>query len=111
MKKTIKKETHFCDKCGKEESYITACMNCGTEMCYECWEKHGKKYNHAIYFQGSGDGSYCNPCDVKLTSAGTDKRNNAYRAIKSLKDELEAWHTDFKKRQEIAEKAVKAFGV
>ena len=111
MKKTIQKETHVCDKCGKEESYITACMNCGTEMCYECWEKHGKKYNHAIYFQGSGDGSYCNLCDVKLTAAGTDKRHNAYRAIKSLKDELEAWHNDFKKRQEIAEKAVKAFGV
>lgn len=109
MKKTIQKETHFCDKCGKEESYINACMNCGAEMCYECWDKHGRKYNHAIYFQGSGDGYYCQPCDAKLTKDGNDKRHNAYRAIKSLRDELEAWHTDFKKRQEKAENALKAF--
>jgi len=109
MKKTIQKEVQFCDKCGKESAYQTACMKCGMEMCFDCKQKHGKKYDHAIYFQGSGDGFYCIACDAKLTVTGTDKRHNAYRAIKALKDELEAWHTDFKLRQEVAENNVKDF--
>lgn len=109
MKRTIQKEVHFCDQCGKEDSYPTACMGCGTEMCGQCQNKHGKAYTHAVYCSGSGDGFYCNPCDAKLTAAGDDKRHNAYRAIKSLRYELEAWSIDFKKRQEAAEKAVLAF--
>ncbi len=110
MKKTIQKEVKLCDKCGKEDSYPGACVCCGVEMCYECQREHGKSYNHAVYFQGSGDGFYCLPCDAKLTAEGKDKRHNAYRAVKSLKDELEAWHADFKRRQEAAEKAVASFG-
>ena len=108
MRKTIKKEVLICDKCGKEDSHLGACMKCGTEMCYECTRKHGKSYNHAVHFQGCGDGFYCNPCDAKLTNAGTDKLHNAYRAIKSLRDELEVWSNDFKKRKEEAEKAVES---
>jgi hypothetical protein len=109
MKKTIKKEVRFCDKCGKEDSYPTACMKCGIEMCYECQEQHGKSYNHGIYVSGSGDGFYCKPCDLTLTESGRDKRHNAYLAIKSLSDELEAWSANFKARQKSAEKALEAF--
>lgn len=103
MTKTIEKEVRFCDKCGNEDSYPTACMGCGTEMCNACQSKHGKRYSHAVYFSGTGDGFYCNPCDAKLAAAGNDKRYNAYLAIKSLKDELDAWQIAFKKRQEAAE--------
>lgn len=108
MTKTIEKEVRFCDKCGKEESYPTVCMGCGTEMCYACQTKHGKRYSHAVYFSGTGDGFYCNSCDAKLTAAGNDKRHNAYLAIKLLKDELEAWTIAFRKRQEVAEAAAKS---
>ena len=107
MKKIVQKEVHVCDKCGKE-TYPDPCLGCGTEVCYECQPKHGKNYRHSVYFQGSGDGFYCSPCDTKLTEGGTDARHNAYCAVKSLKDELEAWHTDFKRRQEKAEDALKS---
>lgn len=108
MKKTINKEVRFCDQCGKEDSYPDACLCCGAEMCYDCKEKHGVYYTHAIYCSGSGDGFYCKPCDQKLTADGNDKLHLAYRAIKSLKDELEGWSVAFRKRQEAADKAVKA---
>lgn len=107
MKKMIQTEVIVCDKCGAQESYMNECMTCGTEFCYECWKKHGKEYSHGVYLRGSGDGYYCNPCDAKLTKSGADKRHSAYRVIESLRSELEAWTTDFKGRQEKAEKALK----
>lgn len=109
MKKTITKETHICDQCGKEESYINACVCCGKELCCECWQKHGMKYNHSVYYQGSGDGYYCNQCDKKLISNGKDKRHAAYRSVMALRKELEIWCADFKKRQEEADNAVKFY--
>jgi len=109
MKKTIKKEVHCCDKCGKEASYPEACMKCGTEMCYECKQKHGKSYNHAVYFQGICDGFYCNWCDAKLTAYGTDKQHNAYLAIKRLRLEADAWSENFKMRQQEAEGNLRKF--
>ena len=95
MKKTIKKEVLSCDRCNKENYYLTPCMLCGEEMCSDCREKHGKNYNYGVYVCGSGDGFYCKPCDAKLTKSGDDKRHNAYRA-------------DFRKRQKAAEDQVKA---
>ncbi len=109
MKKTIKKEVRFCDKCGKEDSYPTACLACGTEMCYDCQTKHGVSYSHAVHFQGSGDGFYCKPCDAKLTARGSDKQHNAYLAIKALRDEEDTYWANFKKRAEAAEAKVKSF--
>lgn len=107
MKRTISKEVVCCDKCYTEIGYSNPCMSCGAELCYECKKKHGVEYNHAVYFSGSGDGFYCNPCDVKLTKSGKDKRHNAYLAVKSLRDELEAWSVNFKSRQLVAEDVVK----
>lgn len=107
MKKTIQKEVHLCDKCGAEESYMNACRTCDTEMCYECWQKHGKEYAHGVHVRGSGDGYYCNPCDAKLTKSGADKRHAAYRVIESLRSELKSWFDDFQRRQTKAEKALK----
>lgn len=107
MKKKISKEVQFCDKCDKEDSYPTPCLLCGTEMCYECKQKHGTSYNHAVYFQGSGDGFYCHSCDEKLRSTGTNKLHSAYLKIKNLRQELELWSADFKGRQAVAENELK----
>lgn len=109
MKKKITKEVSVCDKCGAECDYATECVNCGMELCYKCSDKHGVDYAHAVYYTGSGDGFYCNPCDVNLTKSRKDERHNAYTVIKSLKLELDAWGSDFKKRQEAAEQKVKSF--
>lgn len=109
MKKTIEKEVKFCDKCGKEDSHPTACLACGTEMCSDCQTKYGVSYNHAVHFQGSDDGFYCNPCDVKLMAQGSDEQHNAYLAIKALRDEEDAYWANFGKRAKAAEDAVKKF--
>ncbi len=111
MKKTIKKEVCLCDKCEKEDVCLYVCMACKTEMCHECKKKHAKSYGDGVYFTGSHEGVYCNPCDAKLTTTGTDKRHNAYRAIKSLNDEQEAWRTDFEKRRQAAEDALETLTI
>jgi hypothetical protein len=103
MKKTIEKEVLFCDYCGNETQYSEECMSCGKDMCYECSQKHGTSYSHAVYFSGSGDGFFCNPCDSELTAKGTDKRHSAYRAIQSLKLALKAEQENTKRRIELAE--------
>ncbi len=107
MKKIIKKEITFCDKCDKEYPYLNKCLNCNVEMCYDCVQKHGESYDHAVYFRGSGDGFYCKPCNQELKSIGKDKRYNAYLTIRLLQDELETWGNDFKKRQDNAERILK----
>lgn len=108
MKKTISKETHFCDKCGKEYAYPDRCERCGMECCYECAEKHMHKYTHAVHFSGSGDAYYCNACDTVAASNG-DKKHAAYRRIASLKAESMAWSKDFTRRTEEAQEAIKPF--
>ena len=109
VKKLLQKEVHFCDKCGNEYPYPKVCMNCGVEMCHDCSVKLGNSYNHAVYFQGGGDGFYCHPCDKKLTTEGRSQQHNAYRQIRLLREEMEAWEKAFKVRQEAAEKALRVF--
>lgn len=109
MRKTVQKEVAYCDKCGAEcEFGITDCLRCGVGHCYECSKTEGKRYSHGVNFSGSGDGYYCRACDVDLTKIGGDKRHAAYRAVESLQLERNAWATDFQRRKEVAEAAVKA---
>ena len=107
MKKTVMKEVTCCDCCGKEE-YLTACINCGVEHCYDCEKTEGKKYVHAVHFSGSGDGYYCKKCDDELTSSDSNPRHIAYRKIESLRNEANAWSVDFKARANKAESEVNA---
>jgi len=107
MKKTELKEVTCCDHCGKE-TYVTACMCCGTEHCWECRKTEGKEYSHGVNFSGSGDGYYCSGCDAALTKSGGDERHAAYRAVASLRHEADAWGTDFQRRQKAAEARVEA---
>lgn len=103
MKKTINKEVHICDKCGKE-GYVQPCLHCGVEMCYECRQVNGTEYSQGVFTQGSGDGFYCRTCDNELVDSVSDARHNAYRAIHSLKVEARSWNADFERRREDAEK-------
>jgi len=110
MKKTISKTVNFCDKCNKEEEWLTACLGCGVEMCGKCQDKHGVEYSHAVHCSGSGDGFYCNPCDVKFTHSEVgNNRHDAYRQVKALRDELAVFQEDFNKRKVLWENAVRKF--
>lgn len=108
MKKRIEMDATFCDACDKQE-YVTACMKCGTEHCYDCRKVKGVEYGHAVYFRGSGDGYYCTPCDQRLSESKDNPRHLAYQAIRALRDESAAWSEDFKLRSDIAEAEVKKY--
>jgi hypothetical protein len=106
MKKAMEKEVSFCDKCGKEDEYLTKCLSCGEEYCYECRTKHLKEYAHGIHVAGSGDGYYCKKCDKKLAESKEEPLHNAYVTIQDLKKEEEQWYANFRKRCTIAENNV-----
>jgi hypothetical protein len=106
MKKVIEKETEFCDVCGKEETYPHKCLNCGKEICYKCAKTEGIEYKHSVWASGTGDGFYCNACDLKLKTTG-DKLHTAYRKIVSLRNEQDGFYKDFRERAEKAEADVK----
>jgi hypothetical protein len=84
MKKKITIEQTFCDECGKSECFYS-CLKCGKDFCYKCVETLAKKYSHAVYFTGSGDGVYCLKCDEILRNKG-DKLHTIYRKIESFND-------------------------
>jgi hypothetical protein len=109
MKKTIKKEAHYCDVCNKEEDYISECLGCGKEFCFDCKDKHGYEYSYKVYFRGWGDGYYCNECIKGLTKSKESARFNAYLRIQELKEESESIYDEFKKKQEKAEKEIEKF--
>lgn len=103
MKKTVTREVDFCDRCGKEQDYLVACLGCRMEVCWQCSEAVGVTYQHGVYFRGSGDGFYCRSCDIALSETNADPLHVAYRAVRALRDEATASHNDFKRRQELAE--------
>lgn len=107
MKKTVMKEVDCCDVCGKDD-YVTACMSCKIDHCYDCGQTHGKRYAHAVHFSGSGDGYYCNTCDNKMTASGGDLLHASYRKIESMRNEEKAWYADFRKRSDSAEERLSA---
>ena len=108
MKKKIQKEVVFCDSCGKEDPWglITRCDACGKEYCMECRKENVVSYQHGVSCSGSGDGEFCRSCDndppLKFRPL-----LEAYRTIKTLREESNAYYDDFKKRQDNAEALVK----
>ena len=106
MKKRIDKEVTFCDGC-KKETYITACLTCGVEYCWECRRVLGVEYKHSCYASGSGDGYYCNGCHYVLLKQAGNKLFNAYRLIANLRRENELFYDDWKKRSDKAESDLK----
>ena len=102
MIKSKTKEVHCCDKCGKDEDYISSCDNCGAEYCWDHRKDNLISYPHSMYCSGSGDGSYCKKCVEKLTAA-KDPRLLAYIAILDLRTEAEEAGKAFKKRVDAAE--------
>ena len=107
MKKTVSREIIVCDVCHADCGYPRVCEECGTEMCRQCADAHGKTYPHGVYCCGSGDGFYCAKCDSVLTMRGTDRRHNACRAVERLRMEGEAWEADYRRRCAVAEAAMK----
>ena len=102
MKKNVEIEKYFCDFCGKESYQWQTCLGCNDNVCHDC----GIEYPHGVYASGSGDGLYCLPCDRILRSNG-DKLHAAYRKITSLRNEIEGFEQDFRKREEEAGKELK----
>ena len=102
MKKVIEKEVEFCDACGKEGD-VKACLNCGVEHCWYCNVKLGVRYSHGVRTSGSGEGYYCQRCDILLHETKSDPIYCAYAAIQQLRREYEDYYADWKRRAEKAE--------
>ena len=83
MKKTITKEVEVCDFCGSEDAYYK-CLECGVYMCSGCLDEKGVEYKHAVHFSGTGDGTYCKPCDKKLSQSGDDLLHFDYVILSEL---------------------------
>ena len=105
MKRIIEQEVSFCDHC-KKQTYVTACLHCGVEHCWDCKKRFGIEYTR-LYFSDSGDGYYCTACDLKLSASSKDPIHNVYTLIKSLRNEESRWYSNFKVRVDNAEKELK----
>jgi hypothetical protein len=106
-KKTVTIDADVCDSCGAQ-TYVTPCLKCGVEHCWECKDKLGRNYSHGIHVSGSGDGYYCNPCDTELSRSGADPLHNAYVEIRQVRADGEAFYQRFKVLGEQAEAKLKA---
>jgi len=106
-KVTATVEAHVCDGCGAQ-TYVTPCLHCDVEHCWECRKKLGREYAHAVYFAGSGDGYYCKSCDGELSRNGSDPLHNAYVEIQQVRDDRIAADRRFKELGDKAEANLKA---
>lgn len=106
MKKTIEQECTFCDSCAEQITYPHTCDHCGKEYCYECSKDKTIALNHAVYFEGTGDGCYCKGCANALVEK-KDPRMMAFLKIRDLRVEQEKWGVDFERRRKQAEEEVK----
>ena len=108
MKKQITTDTHICDNCGKQQAYIESCLSCGKEFCYDCEKTEGIMYRHAVHFEGSGDGFFCNTCLGQMNNKHPKWiLYQAYAAITNLRNEEAGWYKDFDKRSKVAEAKLK----
>jgi len=96
MKKLIETEVAQCDFCHADDEWgsVRPCMECIKDVCYKC----AVRYQHSVTCGGTGDGYYCITCDNALTKNGLSPRHKAYRAVKRLIDEQEAYAEDFLRR-------------
>lgn len=100
------KTVHTCDVCLVESEYgHESCFSCGVEHCWECRKKYGVGYKHAVGCSGSGDGYYCNLCEVK-PEVQINALHKAYVTIRQLRDEYRRFHADFSIREKAAESAL-----
>lgn len=106
MKKSVTEERTVCDFCKVNDAAYSKCTGCGKDICYECKTIHAISYDHAVYFQGSGDGLYCVECDRRLRAA-QDPLHMAYEHVKALRNEMVGWGENFKKRSDAAEAKLK----
>lgn len=102
LKKTEQIENVYCDFCEKNPAPYSECMGCGKAICYECRKTNAQEYNHGVNVGGSGDGVYCNECDMRLRKTG-DKLHAAYLAIRSLQNEQRGFYENFQMRSKTAE--------
>ena len=108
MKKNVEVEHYFCDVCKKDcGPYLHyKCLRCEKTFCYDCMKNNATEYKHGVHFSGSGDGLYCNECNLILYANG-DELHGAYLKIAQLRSEEEGWWLNFKKRVEKAEGELK----
>ena len=104
MKKSITRDSSFCDEC-KKETYINKCLSCKKEYCWECWKNLGREYKHAVHFGGSGDEHLCFQC------VESPKQYLplilCYQKIAALRQEEKGWYEDFNERSKVVEDEIK----
>jgi len=105
MKKIVEKEVHFCDSCGKE-TYVSQCLVCVAEYCWECEKKEMVEYKSGVWSSGL-DGHYCLRCNSELLVNKNNPIHELYVRIKYLRMENESWYKEFKKRADATEKELR----
>lgn len=83
-----------CDFCANGNNVWEKCKGCSKDVCYECQKIKGIKFSYEIHFSGTHDGFYCSEClaNPRVLSSDTYK---AYKTIRDLRVEHDAWWKDF----------------
>lgn len=92
-------EAFTCDVCGADAYEWDSCWGCGKNLC----DKHEVEMAHAVYFSGSSDAHYCQPCYDARKASGADPEFNAYLAVQTLRAEYKAFCDSFEPRQKSAQ--------
>lgn len=103
----IKKEIELdiCDDCKEEEAYYT-CLGCGKTFCFDCKERNGVEYAHAISLRGRGDGYFCNKCD-KDPPKKVKELHDRYLEIKNMREDIKRFHEKSEIKYKILEKELR----
>lgn len=101
MKKQITREETICDFC-HDATCFRQCRSCGKDVCYECEEKCGKRFQYEVFAGGSYDGFYCYDC---LTNKNLidNKIYCTYARIEDLRQDYKRWYETWNKQVKIAE--------
>lgn len=106
MEKSKTVMTKICDICGSDDCVFDRCIRCSVDHCYNCAKENGVDYKQSVHFSGSVDGYFCLKCDAEIASNPNDKLYKlhlAYKTVKALREENEAYYKDFNRRTEMAE--------
>lgn len=118
MKQKLWREVkvEVCDHCGKEDYMNKKCLCCGVEHCYDCRKDLtiGIIYPAYIYCSGSGEGYFCQKCNVMLLSTPQQRKmdpvqrrtsvlHGAYIAVYRLQQDMEEVKNTFEKRRKQVE--------
>src|SRR5215475_14042413 len=88
-----------CDFCPSKEGCYQTCRKCGKDVCYNCQ----KQVRSQMHCESSGDPTFCQGCYAEEVKSSTDPVFLACLAVVRLRNEMDGWYEEFKKRQKEVE--------